>query len=1092
MKKNLLTCSIISILLLQSAYAQETTKTNQQVPEGFADLVNAENFGFIDIYFVGRYLGSYQARYTNKKFELTDKGVLFDSISQIVTFNNPEIIKSILDTELDTNSDFVCEPNEKCVQLLPEDIGLIFDENSLSAKIIVNPNKIKEEDIVKNLFLSESTSRNSFLQNLGLNFLGGSESEKTEFSLSGETILSHKEHRIKTSWVQSEDGFFIGNAFYATEKNGLDYKAGYINDTTFGNGFTPSYRMLGIEIGTSLNTRNDLKNNFNQPLNIFLNQRSMIKIKKGSEFIYSAYHEAGNQTIDTSNFPSGSYNLNIEIVGDNGETESSVRFFVKSVAIPPKGMNLYYFNAGYLEEDLFSNTESSDYLKEKIDFLPQVSKDIFMKGGFATRIGEQTGLYNEIYYTKNDYLINPSMYYLGNGYDLKASILSGSNNIKGASFDVNVPLDDSLFSLTARYLKKHENKLVYGDGTSLMASYSINMENYGSLSLYGGFEKRSDTNELTKSYSVGYRKNLFQDSNSALSFNADFSKNDLENVISLGVSYNFGLSANTNFRTNPNYTDSSKGSDFRINNNISMNGEANKQTRWSSNINTNNGKNTKNVLINSNISSQKYGKASLDVNYDYFNGSKNTFIGNMSTNLVSDFKSITFGGKSNLESGVLIDLSNYKNKDKFELFVNNISSDIIESNSETFIPLNPYNEYSLRLSSKSSNNFLYVEDNSEQVVVYPGNIQKLSWGIYQVKILSGLLQDQFNNTLKSNIINIGNNKTFTDDQGFFQIEVKENETILMAKVNGNKCTVDVKEFLIEDINYKDELICKYEDNVKQEDIKTKELFVEQKPINESMTSSVINIDNKVNPIKAIESTTIENNNIEVANLTKEEFKEDTIIDKKEVKITTKTINKDNKNMAIVNKIELDNYSCENIESYTVVKGDNVSSIIKQKYGKYNSHLMSLIKECNNIKDIHKIYVGQIIKLPINKHIESMKEINVEKVNENKDINKDDKIKTHDNSEFIHFNICETEIKIIKPLTIENFKFKDTYYKIKEACINYYNQKNKINTHKVKDGDTLSSIQKMYNLSKVQLNKLIADNGIKDINKIYKGQDILIY
>lgn len=1081
MKKKLLTCSIISILLLQSAYAQETPKNNQQVPEGFADLINAENFGFIDIYFVGQYLGSYQARYTNKKLELTDKGVLFDTINQIVTFNNPEIIKSILDTELDTNSDFVCEPNQKCDLFLPEDIGIVFDENSLSAKVIVNPKKVKEQELVQNLFLADSTSKNSVLQNLGLNFIGGSEAEKTEFSLGGETIIAHKEHRIKSSWVQSEEGFFIGNVFYATEHNGIDYKAGYINDTTFGNGFTPSYRMLGIEVGTSLNTRNDLKNNFNQPLNIFLNQRSMIKIRKGNEFIYSGYHEAGNQMIDTTNFPSGSYNLNIEIVGDNGETDTIVRFFVKSVAIPPKDLNLYYLNIGYLEEDLFSNTQTTDYLKEKIDLLPNVSKDLFIKGGIATRFGDQTGLYTEVYYTKNDYLINPSIYYLGNGYDIKASAINGSNDVKGASFDINMPLDDSLFSVSARYLKKHNNKLIYGDGTSLMASYSVNFENFGSLSIYGGLERRSDNNELSKSYSIGYRKNLFQDSNSALSFNADFSKNDLENIVSLGVSYNFGLTQNTHFRTNPNYTDSSKGSDFRVNNNLSINGEANKETRWSSNINTNNGKNTKNVLVNSNISNQKYGKASLDVNYDYFNGSKNTFIGNMSTNLVSDFNSITFGGKSNLESGVLIDLSDYKEKDKFELFVNNISTDIIESDAKTFIPLNPYNEYSLRLSSKSSNNFLYVEDNTTQVISYPGNIQKVSWGIYKVKILSGLLKDEFDNILKSTIINIGNNKTFTDDQGFFQLEVKENETVLIAQVNGNKCTVDVKEFLIEDINYQDEITCNYEEHIKKDDIETKQLFVQQKPINESLNSSVINVNNT--PI--INETKQEkvNSPVQIATMQKDEFKENVLITKEE---------HNSDNIIAKQKEENYNYSCNNYDTYSVVEGDTISSIIKLKYGKFNKNLLNLIKECNNFNDINKIYVGNIVKLPLinlnNIHKEHKTISNVNIINksiDNKYIKKDNEYKSFD------FSICERDIIIEKPLTIDNIDFKNTYYSIKEACIKYYQNKIKLKIHKVKKGETLSHIKNMYKINNEDFNKIINNNKIKDRNKIYQGQEIVL-
>ena len=48
--------------------------------------------------------------------------------------------------------------------------------------------------------------------------------------------------------------------------------------------------------------------------------------------------------------------------------------------------------------------------------------------------------------------------------------------------------------------------------------------------------------------------------------------------------------------------------------------------------------------------------------------------------------------------------------------------------------------------------------------------------------------------------------------------------------------------------------------------------------------------------------------------------------------------------------------------------------------------------------------------------------------------------------------------------------------------------NKIKTHLVKEGDTLSSIARLYSIS---LNSIIDTNNLKDKNYIYIGQNLLI-
>ena len=49
------------------------------------------------------------------------------------------------------------------------------------------------------------------------------------------------------------------------------------------------------------------------------------------------------------------------------------------------------------------------------------------------------------------------------------------------------------------------------------------------------------------------------------------------------------------------------------------------------------------------------------------------------------------------------------------------------------------------------------------------------------------------------------------------------------------------------------------------------------------------------------------------------------------------------------------------QSYVVKKGDTIISICKSYYG--NIDKVQVVAEYNDIDDINKLYVGQVIKLP---------------------------------------------------------------------------------------------------------------------------------
>jgi nucleoid-associated protein YgaU len=1043
MKKSLIAILITSFLGINSniqaaevedkkAIAKEFEyKTSDKIPEGFEDLINSINYGFIDIYFANRYLGSFQSEYNSSDLTLFDPEEIFKLLKKEVTFHNPEEIKIILEKPLPLNSGFNCLNDKICDKFTPEKIGIVFDDSTLSAKIYLNYDEIQEAEFDYTTLLAPSTSYNSFIQSLDLNFYGGTSAAETEYSLSGGTYLAHKEHRIKSNWIKSQDNFYFNQLYYGTDYKGYKIKAGYITSDSFGYTFTPSFRMLGFEYGTSVNTRKDLQTEFSEPMHVFLNQRAAIKITRGNELVYTAYHEAGNQMIPTDNFPSGSYNVDIEIIEDDGNKRKMNKFFVKSISIPPEDENIFYINAGLMEKDSFEE-EDDDFLsifsetQNEMDLFPESDDEGFVKIGNANRWNSQTALYNEILYKKSDYLYNPTLYFLGNGYDLKTSLLYGSNDAEGITIDFNLPYNEHNFSFFGRYVKENSNSLVFGEGTSITAAYNVNLFDYGSLSLFTSYDKSAVTDVDNTTYSLGYRNNIYQNSNSSINFNFDVSKNDLETFLNVGFTYYFNSPNNWSLKTSPSWQKQGDVQDYRLNNSFRVSGENSKNTQWHANVNTNNSKNSRNVLLNTSVSDQRYGSANIDVNHDYFDGSKTTYIGNVTTNIVSDSENIAIGGKRRLESGIIIDLTEYKKEDDFELYINEIPTDYIKSNKETFIPLEPYKEYNMYLKSKSTDNFIQVKRKSDFVVPYPGNVQSLSWEINRISILSTQLVDEFGNIIKSNPVYIDSNKTYTDEFGFFQIEVIETDKRLWTTVNEKECVTDLTEIMNEDIVYKEEIICYYSEEVQEyevaPEIESQPILtlagVPQKDISESINGKYIDItknDNSCyNPYKSME--------------------------------------------------------------YTIAKNDTIANIVRNTVVEKNSPYLEIspiikdIVKCNNLVTPDNITIDEVILIP-----------------DFRNESKDDKGSSFNLPIPVPF-ILPIPLAIVTPLILPSIPSFDMNFSNDKSCYDGFDKKE----HTVSQTDTLSEISRdiLGNKSNYKdITKLV--NNIAHCNKNISHPDLLV-
>ena len=129
-----------------------------------------------------------------------------------------------------------------------------------------------------------------------------------------------------------------------------------------------------------IDTRLDRDEVLGSPVVVYLDQRARVDVVRDGRVLYSAIYEAGNQAIDTSNLPDGSYDIILRIDEPGRPEREERRFFSKSRQIPSLGRTDFFVFGGLLAFfvitvlllGVFSNRSARDYLDWKPTRSPEV------------------------------------------------------------------------------------------------------------------------------------------------------------------------------------------------------------------------------------------------------------------------------------------------------------------------------------------------------------------------------------------------------------------------------------------------------------------------------------------------------------------------------------------------------------------------------------------------------------------------------------------------------------------------------------------------------------------------------------------------
>jgi len=404
-------------------------------PPGFGNVSMGEP---VNIYFQGAQVGGAYAMVSNGQMtlskvtplNLTDYGLKKEHIAAVMA--------ALKQPNTNTNADYISDDSKKQIltykditrPVITKTVTLILNENNLNLYIFVNPTWIDTRINYAPSYLPSSSAGGSyFLSNqLGYHTLKSTNSTSTSTIInqiyglsSGNSLLQASFHAVQQN--NQSPILAVDNIQGSTHDNKKYYKAGMLALPQVNNIYQPQF--FGFLTGDDTNILNT-HGMLGSPIVVPIKSPSQVIIKNAqtNKFLYSQILYPGIQQINTANFMSGVYPINIEVTDFTGHTTNLSRLYIKNQHVPLLGHPQYNIGAGWLSNSStkqFGSVHTPDY-----DFsIPTLftSADIAV----SYRSDVTLGLFN---YTHN--VLGSAMQTIyGNHYMFNYSGLASSGNSFG-------------------------------------------------------------------------------------------------------------------------------------------------------------------------------------------------------------------------------------------------------------------------------------------------------------------------------------------------------------------------------------------------------------------------------------------------------------------------------------------------------------------------------------------------------------------------------------------------------------------------------------------------------------------------------------
>ena len=771
-------------------------------PAGFSNLV-APQRAVVDVYFGGKRLGDAQVTFQPGSLRFIDPGKLIALLPDLA--DTATIEAALAASSLPSNAHLACMPGSDpttCGRLSPQVAGIIFDQERFRVDVFVNPSLLAVKAAVPQQYLPRPDDGLSIVNAIGALMLGSSDGSRF-YNLQDRFILGDADRRLRTD-LSYASGFGVQADRLAVEidKPGWRYSAGAF--WAPGTALIGRRKMVGFGIETQIDTRLDKDVVRGDPLILFLNQRARVDILRDGRVLTSRICEAGNQTLDTSGLPDGSYEVVLRIEEADGSRHEERRFFTKNPRIAAVGQKIMFAYAGVLTDDL------------KRGLLSPTGTPFF-QGGAARRLSPHFALDGIVMMTDRTALVEIGAYYIAAQAQLRLAAVGSWQGDYGGLIQLSSQGNSRFnYNFDLRRIKTSRQISPLGTGYSIAGpdglsagepsmlplanssftqvsgniSYSFPSAQFGVSASY-----RRERGERTK-YSIGpsVRWEFLRRGPLRLAFNGDLALTDQGHSGFLGFSLQImgrrsSLGSNVGMRST-----ALSGEQHRTSAVGSVNGSWQDADVAGAELNLGGAyeRDIDRSLITASANLRgKKASLSADVIENFGpDGSQTQYSLGFQTSVAVRGGTIAFEGRNQSDSMIVVKVDGAKPGNQFEVIVNNGPVGTVRSGDSLAVALPSYRQYDVRIRPVGGD-LIHYDGSARRVGLYPGTVAKLSWSAKPVSAMFGRLVFENGQPVSTVAITAPGGVSETDENGYFQIETAEGSDLEIALPDGGLCRVSL-------------------------------------------------------------------------------------------------------------------------------------------------------------------------------------------------------------------------------------------------------------------------------------------------------------
>lgn len=793
----LLCLALLTMFATAAAATSSGTVTIESsgTPEGFDELA-AEREMLVDVFYGGRRAGEARVLVRPGFLQFKRPELLAGLIPNLKV--GPEL-QAALGRDFPTHTDLVCSSGQmrNCGELFPEVAEIIFDEERFRVDLFVNPRWLRTIPLQEQLYLSSPTTGLSLTTSSGF-ALSGSSTSVPLYNFQNRSLLAFREARVRSDVsYASKIGFVTDTVAVEIDRPALRYSAGLF--WAPGSDLIGQRRIVGLGVGTQFDTRADRETLRGTPLIVFLSHSSRVDIVVDGRLVSSASYEAGNNVIDTTSLPDGSYSLLLRIEEESGAVREERRFFVKNPQIAPLGHPIYFAYAGVISDGRPAN------------FLG-FTKNFYYQFGTARRLNDKIALDLSVIGTKSPVIEAGGWLITSVGRARLAALASfdghrgallqftsGQSGRITANLDARkiwsqdgrplIPLSGGVNSFDVRQLD--DRQLGKGSFTQVTGAIGYRIGS-AYLSIIGSLRKDKG---FAADYSVGPSLSWpvanFRGLQINLQADAQLTRTTAAGFLGARIVFNrgrYGATSTTGRRVFSG-RGSSRGSRGFVGDTTAHLAYVAGDTNLGLAAGLKREEKSDTGHAEATLYS-RFGNARAEIARDFQTGGRTQYGVSFQTGGVAGGQMVALGGREAAESALIVSLNRLEASARFEILIDGQPRGYVRTGQQLPLFLQPYRAYSVRLRPVGAPSVRF-DTSSREVTLYPGSVAHLHWSVERLATVFGRVVRKNGTPLANAIVSSGQSVGESNSDGFFQVEASANQVLVFSPGSASECRVQL-------------------------------------------------------------------------------------------------------------------------------------------------------------------------------------------------------------------------------------------------------------------------------------------------------------